>query len=342
MAIIALRVTGVVSLVSILVSCASAGGATNFGTVNLVWPESPSPARIVYRGYIHRKEDLGITRSLLERVKGLLFGESTLTVVKPMDVLVTGQSVYVADPGVGGVHHFDEAGAGHEVVRMENDQALPSPVALALGDDRIYVSDPTLGVLHFSEKSQVARLYPLSEKPKQATGLAYNRRTKVLFVSDTAEHHIKVYDESGKLMRVLGRRGDVDGQFNFPTYLWLDQQENLYVSDSLNFRVQVFSSNGEFKYKFGQAGNATGYQARPKGIAVDRLGHIYVVDSLFHVVQVFDAGGRFLLNFGTQGSDFGEFWLPTGIFIDTISNAIYIADSYNKRVQVFRYVGGES
>ena len=33
-----------------------------------------------------------------------------------------------------------------------------------------------------------------------------------------------------------------------------------------------------------------------------------------------------------------EFWLPTGIFIDD-NNLIYIADSYNQRVQVFRYIG---
>jgi sugar lactone lactonase YvrE len=31
--------------------------------------------------------------------------------------------------------------------------------------------------------------------------------------------------------------------------------------------------------------------------------------------------------------------LPTGIFISE-NDTIYVADSYNRRVQVFRYIGG--
>ncbi|MBN4061009.1 6-bladed beta-propeller, partial [bacterium AH-315-I18] len=33
----------------------------------------------------------------------------------------------------------------------------------------------------------------------------------------------------------------------------------------------------------------------------------------------------------------GEFWLPTHIFIDA-NNRIWIADSYNRRIQVLDYL----
>lgn len=78
---------------------------------------------------------------------------------------------------------------------------------------------------------------------------------------------------------------------------------------------------------------------RPKGVASDNLGHIYIIDSLFHAVQIFDKKGRLLLHLGRQGQKPGEFWLPTGIHIDD-NNIIYIADSYNQRIQVFQYIGG--
>jgi hypothetical protein len=39
-----------------------------------------------------------------------------------------------------------------------------------------------------------------------------------------------------------------------------------------------------------------------------------------------------------MGSGAGQFQLPTGLFIDR-SDRIYVADSYNHRVQVFRYYG---
>ena len=55
-------------------------------------------------------------------------------------------------------------------------------------------------------------------------------------------------------------------------------------------------------------------------------------------VQIFDNKGRFLLAFGNAGNEAGEFWLPAGLFI--AEDRIYVADSYNKRVQVFQFLGG--
>jgi hypothetical protein len=63
-----------------------------------------------------------------------------------------------------------------------------------------------------------------------------------------------------------------------------------------------------------------------------------VVDALFDAVQIFDAHGNYLLGFGRHGTREGEFWLPSGLTID--GDRIYVVDSYNQRVQVFRYLGG--
>jgi hypothetical protein len=81
--------------------------------------------------------------------------------------------------------------------------------------------------------------------------------------------------------------------------------------------------------------------ARHKGVATDRHGHVYVVDALFHALQIFDGSGRLLLGLGGQGRERGEFWLPAGVFVGD-DDLIYVADSYNQRVQVFRYIGGAS
>jgi predicted CXXCH cytochrome family protein len=61
------------------------------------------------------------------------------------------------------------------------------------------------------------------------------------------------------------------------------------------------------------------------------------VDAHFEAVQIFDADGTLLLDFGAEGRGPGGFWLPAGIFIDR-RNRIWIADTYNKRVQVFDYI----
>ena len=76
---------------------------------------------------------------------------------------------------------------------------------------------------------------------------------------------------------------------------------------------------------------------KPKGIAVDSEGHIWVSDSLRNTIQVFDRQGRLLLIFGKIGTDRGEFNIPAGLFIDK-KNRLYVADSYNYRVQMFQYL----
>jgi DNA-binding beta-propeller fold protein YncE len=61
------------------------------------------------------------------------------------------------------------------------------------------------------------------------------------------------------------------------------------------------------------------------------------VDSHFDNVQIFDRDGNLLLVFGGSGNGKGEFTLPAGIYIDKLDR-IYIADSYNRRIQIFQYV----
>ena len=80
------------------------------------------------------------------------------------------------------------------------------------------------------------------------------------------------------------------------------------------------------------------YQAGVRVTAVDPDGRIYVVDAIFDTVQIFDRNGEFLLNFGSSGTRDGMFWLPTGIYVDD-NYRIYVSDSYNKRLQVFEYLG---
>jgi hypothetical protein len=56
------------------------------------------------------------------------------------------------------------------------------------------------------------------------------------------------------------------------------------------------------------------------------------------MVQVFDREGRLLYFFGKRGVRLGEFQLPSGLFIDH-DDRVFVVDSFNRRVQVFRYHG---
>jgi len=288
-----------------------------------------------------RPEHLGITGGFSRRLADFLFGARDTRLVRPMAVATVGDVVYVADPGAKGVHRFDRAEGSYDLVQGEGGAPLAQPVGLARGGDgAVYVSDSALAqVLVIRPGAKSASALRLGTELRRPTGIAYDPATRRLFVVDTASHRVLSFERDGSLATSFGRRGTGDGEFNYPTFLWRDASGQLYVTDSLNFRVQIFDPQGRFLRKFGRAGDGTGDAARQKGVATDSYGHVYVVDALFNAFQIFDPQGRFLLSVGEQGYARGEFWLPAGIFIGD-DDTIYIADSYNRRVQQFRYIGG--
>ncbi|MEW8416200.1 MAG: hypothetical protein AB2690_02955, partial [Candidatus Thiodiazotropha endolucinida] len=133
----------------------------------------------------------------------------------------------------------------------------------------------------------------------------------------------------------IGERGEQDLQFNFPSHLaFFDQR--LFVNDTMNFRIQSFDNNGLHLKTFGKQGNASGYFTQSKGLALDSDGHIYVADALANRIQIFDQSGAFLLEFGGVGDAPGNFRMPSGLAI--WDDKIFVADSYNQRIQVFQYL----
>lgn len=309
---------------------------------NIVFPPPPESAKVQYVRSFSRPADLGIRRGFFQWLSDFFTGEENFQLRRPMSVVVTGNGkIYVADPGAKGVHRFDIKGGEYELVAREDEKILPSPVALSLGpDNSVYVADSELSqVFQIADRSDVAvQVFP-SLALQQPTGLAYDKSSRRLYITETATHSIKVVNPDGGLYRTIGRRGSGKGEFNFPTYLWIDDKARLYVTDSLNFRVQIFDREGKYIGRFGRLGDGRGHMSRPKGVAVDRSGHIYVVDALFNAIQIFNNRGELLLAMGTNGHKPGEFWLPAGIFLNN-NDEIYVADSHNQRVQILRYIGG--
>lgn len=339
----ALRFLLLTGLAAMLLGGCAAQSARQTDLPALVWPAYPEPPRIVHVRSFSRPDDLGIKKSLFQRMRDLVFGAEESRMVRPMAVVESGGILYVADPGAKGVHRFDAAKGDYALIQGPAETPLPSPVGLARGESgEIYVSDSKLAqVLVIRPGAKSATPLELQGELLQPTGLAFDAPSRQLFVVDTKANTIRVYNADFAQLRSIGQRGTGPAEFNYPTLLWLSPQGRLFVTDSLNFRVQILDKDGSFIGKFGHVGDGTGDAARQKGVATDHHGHVYVVDSLFHAVQVFDENGRFLLTVGAQGQDRGEFWLPVGIYIDDYDN-LYVADTYNKRVQVLRYLGDAS
>jgi sugar lactone lactonase YvrE len=179
---------------------------------------------------------------------------------------------------------------------------------------------------------------------ERPTGLAIDRARGILYVADTSRvtsenHRIFAYTLEGRLVREIGHgRGAEEGQFNFPSYLALDEAGNLYVNDAMNFRIQVFDPEGKLLRSYGETGDTIGSLARTKGLAFDSFGNLYVADGEHSVVQIFNKDFQALMYFGGKAAIVEHFDIPSAIAIDRRRNRIYVANEIQARINVYDLV----
>lgn len=104
----------------------------------------------------------------------------------------------------------------------------------------------------------------------------------------------------------------------------------VYVTDSPASRVVVFTDAGDYAGEWSATGD--GPLTSPGAIAAGG-GHIYVMDGQSRI-QEFTAVGAFVAAWGSSGSGPGQFSTPYGIGAGP-HGEIYVADTFNHRIQVF-------
>ena len=305
---------------------------------DLVWPPPPEAPRIKFVRAIAVPSDLGISKSFWRKIWEFIVGSEDERIIKPYGIKADASGkIYVADSVARVLHVFDPERKSY--AKIGDPQRLKFPLDVAITPQgQIFLSDTELATIF--KYDAVGK--PIGEighdgNLKRPAGIAYNAANGLLYVVDVLQHEVLAYDGTGQLRQRFGRRGDGNGEFNYPTNIAADKKGFLYVTDSLNFRVQIFDPRGNFVSTFGRPGDTLGNFSKPKGVSLDSEGHIYVVEGLYDTIVIFDQQGRLLLNFGSPGYELGQFWLATGIFIDA-QDRIYVADSYNNRIQIFQYL----
>jgi DNA-binding beta-propeller fold protein YncE len=153
---------------------------------------------------------------------------------------------------------------------------------------------------------------------------------------DEGSNMVIKFSPEGRVLMVLGRKPEsveapAAGQpqtparpenFNRPTDVAWDSQDNIYVSDGYgNSRVAKFDKDGKFIKAWGERGAAPGQFNLPHTMVIDAEDRVYVGDRANKRIQVFDHEGTFL----TQWTNVGAPWAIC--ITDGPKQFIYSSDS---------------
>ena len=149
----------------------------------------------------------------------------------------------------------------------------------------------------------------------------------LIYICDSGNHRVTVHDEEGMFLFAFGSKGSGPQCFDGPGDVTFGSDGLVYVIDRGNGRVCVWSKEGSFQRDF-----KTKYA--PTCIAATGDNHLLITSWDSDIVMVYTLGGQLVHEFGGNGTDPGKFRGPFGICVDD-SGAVYVAEFWNRRVQVF-------
>jgi len=93
-----------------------------------------------------------------------------------------------------------------------------------------------------------------------------------VYVLDTKDSRVKVFDAKGKFLRAFGKAGQGPGELNQPVGILITPQNEVLVEDALNQRLAIFALDGTFirHISTGKALGLSGIQMDSRGMIVAR------------------------------------------------------------------------
>lgn len=168
-----------------------------------------------------------------------------------------------------------------------------------------------------------------------------------IYVADTGNKRIRVYDALGKLIRDIGSAGSGDGQLNEPVGVVVNSKTNeLFVADSWNHRIVVFDvRTGAYLRKWDSLAWAAMTPNTDNGnrpfLTLDRTGtYVFVSDPDTGRVLVYNTAGTPVLSFGRLASSpaaatANQFGVLGGMAVDPATGRFFLVDAGAGRVLRF-------
>jgi sugar lactone lactonase YvrE len=203
--------------------------------------------------------------------------------------------LFVSDPGLRHIMVFNAAHKAEDVIT----EGLVEPGNLALDRENrlLYVSDINLDqvLVYDADTFKLKRKIGTGGKNHALTtpgdfarpsGLAVDDDGN-LYVCDTLNDRIEVFDADGTFIRAFGKAGDGPGYFARPKGIAIDTDGHIWVADGMQDRVQVFNQQDQLLITFGGHGLLPGQFQGIVNITSDKLNRIFTSEIYPGRVQQF-------------------------------------------------------
>jgi len=179
-------------------------------------------------------------------------------------------------------------------------QGMSSPAGLAVDNENrfLYVCDTDLDqVLVYDADPPYNLLRTIGKrdgKHELTTPGDFSRPTNAavdedgnVYVSDTFNDRVEIFDADGNFIREFGKAGDGPGYFTRPKGIAVDRDGHIWVADAMQDRVQVFSPEGKLLIWIGNHGLLPGQFSMVGGVLIDKQNRVITSEQYPGRVQIF-------------------------------------------------------
>jgi DNA-binding beta-propeller fold protein YncE len=203
--------------------------------------------------------------------------------------------LFVSDPGLNHILVFN---AKHEAEDVITDGLVtPGGLAIDVENRLLYVADvdqDQVLVYDADTLKLLRRIGSGGHKHELTTpgdfarpaGLAVDHDGN-LYVADTLNNRIEIFDGDGKFISTFGKAGDAAGYFSRPKGVAIDSDGYIWVVDGMQDRVQVYNRDAQLLISFGGHGLLPGQFQGIVGIAIDKMNRVFTSEIFPGRVQQF-------------------------------------------------------
>jgi len=191
--------------------------------------------------------------------------------------------LFVSDPGLRHVLVFNKDHKAEDVIT--EGMVDPGGMAIDTQNRLLYVADVELDqiLVYDADTYKLIRKIGTTGHHHELTspgdfskpnGVAVDAEGN-LYVADTMNNRIEIFDADGQFISTFGKSGDGPGYFARPKGVAIDGDGHIWVADGMQDRVQVFNKEAQLLISFGGHGLLPGQFQGLVGITIDKRNRVF-------------------------------------------------------------------